>query len=88
MSRAPHTVVVADDHPIVHSGMRLVLSGSRFFELVGEYISSSGHAAAFPNFAARVEDILREEVEVYVTQVVRERGGSRSWRSKSKAPAT
>ena len=36
MSRAPHTVVVADDHPIVHSGMRLLLSGSRFFELVGE----------------------------------------------------
>ncbi len=35
MSR-PHTVVVADDHPIVISGMRLLLSGSRFFELVGE----------------------------------------------------
>jgi DNA-binding NarL/FixJ family response regulator len=34
--RKPHTVVVADDHPIVISGMRLLLSGSRFFELVGE----------------------------------------------------
>ncbi len=32
----PHTVVVADDHPIVISGMRLLLAGSRFFELVGE----------------------------------------------------
>lgn len=30
------TVVVADDHPIVISGMRLLLSGSRFFEMVGE----------------------------------------------------
>jgi two-component system nitrate/nitrite response regulator NarL len=29
-------VVVADDHPIVLSGMRLLLSGSRFFELAGE----------------------------------------------------
>jgi two-component system, NarL family, nitrate/nitrite response regulator NarL len=29
-------VVVADDHPIVISGMRLLLSGSRFFELAGE----------------------------------------------------
>jgi len=29
-------VVAADDHPIVISGMRLLLSGSRFFELVGE----------------------------------------------------
>jgi DNA-binding NarL/FixJ family response regulator len=36
VSRRPHTVVVADDHPIVISGMRLLLSGSRFFELVGE----------------------------------------------------
>lgn len=31
-----HSVVVADDHPIVINGMRLLLSGSRFFELVGE----------------------------------------------------
>ncbi len=34
--RKAHTVVVADDHPIVISGMRLLLSGSRFFDLVGE----------------------------------------------------
>lgn len=32
----PKTVVVADDHPIVISGMKLLLSGSRFFRLVGE----------------------------------------------------
>jgi two-component system, NarL family, nitrate/nitrite response regulator NarL len=32
----PHTVVVADDHPIVLTGMRLLLGGSRFFELIGE----------------------------------------------------
>ncbi len=30
------TVVVADDHPIVISGMRLLLGGSRFFQVVGE----------------------------------------------------
>lgn len=35
-SRKPHTVVVADDHPIVISGMRLMLSGSRFFDLLGD----------------------------------------------------
>lgn len=34
--RPQRTVVVADDHPIVISGMRLLLSGSRFFQLVGE----------------------------------------------------
>ncbi len=31
-----HTVVVADDHPIVVSGMGLILAGSRFFQLVGD----------------------------------------------------
>ncbi|MCC6832400.1 MAG: response regulator transcription factor [Thermoleophilia bacterium] len=36
MTRNPRTVVVADDHPIVLSGMRLLLSGSRFFEFAGE----------------------------------------------------
>ena len=36
MRRTPHTVVVADDHPIVIAGMRLLLSGSRFFDLRGE----------------------------------------------------
>lgn len=34
--RPPHTVVVADDHPIVIAGMKLLLGGSRFFRLVGE----------------------------------------------------
>jgi DNA-binding NarL/FixJ family response regulator len=34
--QAQRTVVVVDDHPIVISGMKLLLSGSRFFRLVGE----------------------------------------------------
>lgn len=34
--KRPHSVVVSDDHPIVRSGMRLLLGGSRFFECVGE----------------------------------------------------
>ncbi len=34
--RPQHTVVVADDHPIVIAGMKLLLGGSRFFQLVGE----------------------------------------------------
>ena len=31
-----HSVVVADDHPIVISGMGLILAGSRVFQLVGD----------------------------------------------------
>jgi two-component system, NarL family, nitrate/nitrite response regulator NarL len=34
--RRARSVVVADDHSIVRAGMRLLLGGSRFFELVGE----------------------------------------------------
>jgi len=34
--QAEKTVIVADDHPIVISGMKLLLSGSRFFRMVGE----------------------------------------------------
>ncbi|HWH13545.1 MAG TPA: response regulator transcription factor [Miltoncostaeaceae bacterium] len=34
--QAQRTVVVVDDHPIVVHGMKLLLSGSRFFRLVGE----------------------------------------------------
>lgn len=52
---------------------RLKAEGWLFFELVGEYESPNGHAGAFPRFAARVEDLLREDVEVYVTQVAREK---------------
>ena len=52
---------------------RLKAEGWLFFELVGDYVSENGHAGAFPRFAARVEDLLREDVEVYVTQVVREK---------------
>lgn len=50
---------------------RLKAEGWLFFELVGDYVSENGHAGAFPRFAGRVEDLLREDVDVYVTQVVR-----------------
>ena len=52
---------------------RLKAEGWLFFELFGDYVSENGHAGAFPRFAARVEDLLREDVDVYVTQVVREK---------------
>ena len=53
---------------------QLKAEGWLFFELVGEYdASGNGHVEAFPRFAARVEDLLREDVDVYVTEVVRER---------------
>lgn len=53
---------------------RLKAEGWLFFELVGDYgAAQNGHVGAFERFAARVEDLLREDVDVYVTEVVRER---------------
>lgn len=49
------TVIVADDHPIVLSGMRLLLSGSRFFEMVGQ--ASTG-ADAIVRCAQHHPDVL------------------------------
>lgn len=50
----PHTVVAADDHPIVISGMRLLLSGSRFFELVGEACSGAEAIVRCEQYRPRV----------------------------------
>lgn len=50
----PHTVVAADDHPIVISGMRLLLSGSRFFELVGEARSGAEAIVRCEQYRPRV----------------------------------
>jgi uncharacterized protein DUF4231 len=52
---------------------RLKAEGWLFFELVGDYASDDGHRGAFPRFAARVEDLLREDVDVYISEVVREK---------------
>ncbi len=49
-----HTVVAADDHPIVISGIRLLLSGSRFFELVGEARSGAEAIVRCAQYRPRV----------------------------------
>lgn len=49
------------------------MEGWRFFQLAEPYAAHGSHAAAYPTFAARVEDLLRQDVDVFVTEVVRER---------------
>ena len=51
---------------------RLKIEGWEFFQLSGEYRDMK-YAEAYPVFAAKVEDILRHEVDVYITEVVREK---------------
>jgi hypothetical protein len=51
----------------------LKIEGWQFLQLGGPYRSEKSHLEVYPAFAARVEEILQQEVEVYITQVVRER---------------
>ena len=52
---------------------RLKAEGWHFFQLSGPYRDRETHAEAFRDFAARVEDIIQRDVDVYVTEVVREK---------------
>lgn len=51
----------------------LKIEAWQFFQLSGSYQSHPGHQAAYPEFAARVEAILQQDVEVFITQVLREK---------------
>lgn len=51
----------------------LKIEGWQFFQLAGPYQQFEDHSQAYPGFAAQVEKIVRQEVDVYVTEVVREK---------------
>ena len=53
----------------------LKIDGWQFFQLSGPYKTHSSHQVAYPEFAAHVEEILQGEVDVYLTQIMRERKG-------------
>ena len=53
----------------------LKIEGWQFFQLSGPYRPDKSHSKAYPAFAGRVEDIIQRDVEVYVTEVVREKRG-------------
>jgi Protein of unknown function (DUF4231) len=46
--------------------------GWQFLQLSGGYANQT-HVQAYPAFAARVEELSREEVETYITQVFKEK---------------
>ena len=51
----------------------LKIEGWEFFQLSGGYKDFQNHDEAYHSFAARVEDILRHEVDAYISEVVREK---------------
>jgi hypothetical protein len=46
--------------------------GWQYFELIGIYSGYPNHRAAFPRFAAAVEALIAEDVEAYLSKVMRE----------------
>ena len=48
-------------------------SGWQFFQLSGPFSAYANHADAYRSFAAQVEGILAQDVDVYITKVVQEK---------------
>jgi hypothetical protein len=55
----------------------LKIEGWQFFQLSGPYKSHAKHADALKVFAERVEDTIKHEVDVYITEVVKEKEGEK-----------
>ncbi len=51
---------------------QLKSEGWQFFQLIGEYREYKTHREAYLVFATRVEDLIQQDVEVFMTNVVRE----------------
>jgi hypothetical protein len=50
----------------------LKTEGWQFLQLTGHYRRHLAHASAYPLFASRVEDILQQDVDAYITTVAAE----------------
>jgi Protein of unknown function (DUF4231) len=48
--------------------------GWQFFQLSGPYAQAANHVAAYPTFAARVETMLGQDVDAFLTTVTQEAG--------------
>jgi hypothetical protein len=64
----------------------LKTEGWQFFQLTGHYRRFEAHHAAFPVFASRIEDVLQQDVDAYVTTVAAEPAGKQVSRPDGPAP--
>lgn len=53
----------------------LKAEGWQFFQLTGHYRQYNAHASAYRLFASRVEDIMQQDVDAYITTVAAESSG-------------
>lgn len=61
----------------------LKAQGWQFFELTGNYAEYTDHQQAFTTFADRVEEVIRQDVEVNITQQA-----SKQTQGKAQQPST
>ncbi|MEW5871232.1 MAG: DUF4231 domain-containing protein [Chloroflexota bacterium] len=63
----------------------LKMEGWLFIQLAGRYGRKKylTHEDAFPDFAGRVEDIIRQELNIYITQIVGEQDLEKSKKSSA-----
>jgi hypothetical protein len=52
---------------------RLKLEGWQFFQLAGPYQNFKDHKEGYSSFATRTESIHQQEVDIYITEVVKEK---------------
>ncbi len=52
---------------------QLKIEGWQFFQLAGPYQDFKNHTDAYPSFATRTESIFQQEVDVYITEIAKER---------------
>ncbi|HAA33087.1 MAG TPA: DUF4231 domain-containing protein [Cyanobacteria bacterium UBA8553] len=62
----------------------LKIQGWQFSQLSGVYNTCQTHQQAFPIFASQVEDLLQQDVQVYMTQVVQEKKEDKDSESEQK----
>ena len=55
----------------------LKIEGWQFFQLSGPYSRRESHTHAYEKFAARVEEIIHHDVQIYISEIVGEREAER-----------
>ena len=65
----------------------LKIEGWRFFQLSNPYRKDKSHAEAYPIFADRIEDLIRQDVNVYVSEIVRSKEEKEEEKKEEKSDA-
>jgi hypothetical protein len=65
----------------------LKIEGWQFFQLSGPYSRRKSHNHAYEKFAARVEEIIHRDVQIYISEIVGEREGKEDEEAEAEEPS-